>query len=146
MCTTEDRSRYGRRRLSYPSDMTDAEWALIAGMIPPAKRGGIAQTVDLREVVNGRLCVLDTGCQWLAIPKDLPPRRTLNGYFMCREWDGTLEQIHHALYAQCRISLSVRPARRPRSSTARASNVQKKGGLDRSRRLRRGQACRSRDG
>jgi hypothetical protein len=34
--------------------MTDAEWALIAGMIPPAKRGGNARTVNLREVVNGR--------------------------------------------------------------------------------------------
>jgi transposase len=82
--------------------MTDAEWALIAGMIPPAKRGGNARTVNLREVVNGLLYVLSTGCQWRAIPKDLPPRSTLHGYFMRWEWDGTLNQVHHALYVLCR--------------------------------------------
>ena len=63
MWTTENRSRYERSRLRYPSDMTDAEWALIAGMIPPAKRGGNARTVKLREVVSGLLYVLGTGCQ-----------------------------------------------------------------------------------
>jgi len=71
-------------------------------MIPPAKRGGNARTVDLRAVVNGLLHVLGTGCQWRAIPKDLPPRSTLHGYFMRWEWDGTLERIHHALYVRCR--------------------------------------------
>jgi len=82
--------------------MTDAEWALSGGLMPPAKRGGNARTVDLRAVVNGLLYVLGTGCQWRAIPKDLPPRSTLHGYFMRWEWDGTLERIHHALYVQCR--------------------------------------------
>ena len=69
MWTTENRSRYDRSRLRYPSDMTDVEWALIAGMIPPTKRGGNARTVNLREVVNGLLYVLGTGCQWRAIPR-----------------------------------------------------------------------------
>jgi transposase len=82
--------------------MTDAEWAPIAGMTPPAKRGGNARTVDVRGVVNGLLYVLGTGCQWRAIPKDLPPRSTLHGYFMRWGWDGTLERIHHALYVRCR--------------------------------------------
>ena len=102
MWTTENRCRYDRRGLRYPSDVTDAEWALIAGMIPPAKRGGNVRTVNLREVVNGLLYVLGTGCQWRAIPKDLPPRSTLHGYFMRWEWDGTLNRIHHALYVLCR--------------------------------------------
>ena len=82
MWTTENRSRYDRSRLRYPSDVTDAEWALIAAMIPPAKRGGNARTVDLREVVNGLRYILGTGCKWRAIPEDLPPRSTLHGYFM----------------------------------------------------------------
>jgi len=82
--------------------MTDAEWALIGPLIPPAKRGGTARTVDLRAVVNGLLYVLGTGCQWRAIPKDLPPRSTLHSYLMRWEWDGTLGQIHHALYVLCR--------------------------------------------
>ena len=61
MWTTENRSLYDRSRLRYPSDVTEAEWALIAAMIPPAKRGGNARTVDLREVVNGLLYILGTG-------------------------------------------------------------------------------------
>ena len=61
MWTTENWSRYDRSRLRYLSDLTDAEWALIAGMIPPAKCGGNARTVELREVVNGLLYILSTG-------------------------------------------------------------------------------------
>ena len=46
--------------------------------------------------------ILSTGCQWRAIPKDLPPRSTLYDYFDLWGWDGTLERIHEALYAKCR--------------------------------------------
>ena len=53
MWTTENRSRYDRRKLRYPSDLTDAEWALVAPLIRPAKRGGNKRTVNVREVVNG---------------------------------------------------------------------------------------------
>jgi transposase len=102
MWTTENRARYDRSKLRYPSDLTDAEWALIAPIIPRAKRGGGKRTVDLREVVNGLMYVLSTGCQWRAIPKDLPPRSTVNGYFGLWDYDGTLDRIHHALYVKCR--------------------------------------------
>lgn len=64
MWTTENRGRYDRSKRRYPSDLTDAEWALIAPMIPRAKRGGGKRTVELREVVNGLIYVLSTGCQW----------------------------------------------------------------------------------
>ena len=60
------------------------------------------RTVSVREVVNGLMYVLSTGCQWRAIPKDLPPRSTVNGYFALWDYDGTLDRIHHALYVQCR--------------------------------------------
>ncbi len=56
----------------------------------------------MRAVVNGVMYVLSTGCQWAALPKDLPPRSTVNDYFRRWEWDGTLARIHHALYVQCR--------------------------------------------
>jgi transposase len=46
--------------------------------------------------------VLSSGCQWRAIPKDLPPRSTVNGYFALWDYDGTLDRIHHALYVKCR--------------------------------------------
>ena len=53
MWTQENRHRYDRSKLRYPSDLTDEEWALVAPLIPPAKRGGAKRTVDVREVVNG---------------------------------------------------------------------------------------------
>jgi transposase len=102
MWTCENRGRYDRSKLRYPSDLTDAEWALVAPLIPPAKRGGDKRTVDIREVVNGLFYVLSTGCQWRAIPKDLPPRSTVHDYFDVWTWDGTLERIHLTLYQQCR--------------------------------------------
>ena len=102
MWTIENRPRYNRDKLRYPSDLTDAEWAYIKPLIPPAKRGGGKRRVDIRQVVNGVMYVLSTGCQWRYIPKDLPPRSTVNGYFCQWNWDGTLERIHHALYVRCR--------------------------------------------
>ena len=102
MWTKENRGRYDRSRLRYPSDLTDEEWALVAPLITPAKRGGNKRTVDVREVVNGLMYVLSTGCQWRAIPKDLPPRSTVHDYLDLWAWDGTLDRIHHALYVQCR--------------------------------------------
>ena len=59
----ENRGRYDRSCLRYPSDLTDAEWDLIGPLIPPCKRGGRQRRVDLREVVNGLMYVLSTGCQ-----------------------------------------------------------------------------------
>jgi transposase len=102
MWTQDNRARYDRNKLRYPSDVTDAEWAVIAPLIPPGKTGGDKRTVNLREVVNALLYVLSTGCQWRAIPKDLPPRSTVYGYFDLWTWDGTLERIHHELYVLCR--------------------------------------------
>jgi len=102
MWTIENRARYERRGLRYPSDLTDEEWTLIGPLIPPAKRGGNKRTVDVRSVVNGVMYVLSTGCQWAALPKDLPARSTVNDYFRRWDWDGTLARIHHALYVRCR--------------------------------------------
>ena len=69
--------RGGSARPAFPSDLTDAEWALIAPLIRPAKRGGRPRSVDVREVLNAIFYVLWTGCQWKALPKDLPPRSTV---------------------------------------------------------------------
>jgi transposase len=102
MWTVENRARHDRSKLRYPSDLTDEEWALAKAEIPRAKRGGNKRTVDVREVMNGLMYVLSTGCQWRAIPKDLPPRSTVNFYFCRWQHDGTLERLHHALYVLCR--------------------------------------------
>ena len=132
MWKPEHRRAADRRGLRYPSDLTDAEWALIEPMIPPAKRGGRRREVNVREVLNGIFYVLSTGCQWKALPKDLPPKSTAHYYFMLWDWDGTLERIHHALYVATASRRAARPARQPRSSTARAPKPRKKGGVDRS--------------
>ena len=102
MWTEKHRRAADRRGLRYPSDLTDAEWALVEPMIPPAKRGGRRREVNVREVLNGIFYVLSTGCQWNALPKDLPPKSTIYDYLDLWDWDGTLERIHHALYVATR--------------------------------------------
>ena len=61
----------------------------------------------MREVVNGLMYVLSTGCQWRAIPKDLPPKSTVYDYFDLWTYDGTLHRIHYALYDQCREGIAI---------------------------------------
>jgi transposase len=88
--------------LRYPSDLTDEEWTHVEPVIPPAKVGGNRRRVNIREVVNGIMYILSTGCQWRAIPKDLPPRSTLFDYLDLWSCDGTLDRMHHTLYVECR--------------------------------------------
>ena len=102
MWTSQNRARYDRSKLRYPSDLTDDEWGLVEPLIPPGKSGGGKRTVIMREVVNGLMYILSTGCQWRAIPKDLPPRSSVYDYFDLWTYDGTLERIHEALYQRCR--------------------------------------------
>ena len=103
MWTNENRARYDRSKLRYPSDLTDEEWALVAPLLPPPKPGGNKRTRDMREVVNGLMYVLSTGCQWRAIPKDLPPRSTVYDDFDRWDPDGTVQRLHHALYVPCAL-------------------------------------------
>jgi transposase len=102
MWTEEHRRAADRRGLRYPSDVTDGEWALAEPLIPPAKRGGRKRTADMREVLNAIFYVLSTGCQWKALPKDLPPRSTVYDYLDLWDWDGTLRRIHDVLYVATR--------------------------------------------
>jgi len=146
MWTTENRSKYDRTGLRYPSDVTDTEWLLIGPLIPPAKRGGNKRTVDEREIVNGVMYVLSTGCQWAALPTDLPPRSTVNDYFHRWDDDGTLARIHHALYVQCREQ-----AGREASPTAAIIDSQsvksaEKDAMGRAARVRHHRRCQATDG
>lgn len=109
MWTVENRVRYNRDQLRYPSDLTDAEWSLVEAQIRPAKPGGNRRRVNVREVMNGILYVLSTGCQWRAVPKDLPPYPTLFGYLDLWMYDGTLDDLHTALYDQCRTQAGRNP-------------------------------------
>ncbi len=97
--------RHNRDKLRYPSEPTDAEWALVAPLIPPAKHGGRRREHEERALVDGVMHVLSTGCQWRHVPKDLPPRSTLHDYLACWQDNGTLDAIHHTLYVKCREQL-----------------------------------------
>ncbi len=96
MWTAENRKTYERKTERYPSDVTDEEWELVEPHLPPERR------VNRREVLNGILYVLSTGCQWRALPKDLPPKSTVHDYFVEWHCDGTLARIHHALHVEAR--------------------------------------------
>src|SRR3954471_18178101 len=72
MWKPEHRATADRRGLRYESDLTEAEWALVAPLIRPAKCGGRRRTVNVREVLNAIFYVLWAGCQWKALPKALP--------------------------------------------------------------------------
>jgi transposase len=124
--------------LRYPSDLTDDEWALVKPLIPPARRGGRKRTRDERDLVEGIMYVLSTGCQWRYVPKDLPPRSTLHDYLDRWNYDGTLEKIHHTLYVMCREQAGREASPTACVSTVRASRAPKKGGLRRSEWLRCG--------
>lgn len=102
MWTKENRANYDRTKLRYPSDLSDAEWMIIEPLIPPALRGGRKRSLDIREVVNGIMYVLSTGCAWAYVPKDFPSKSTLYWYFSNWSYDGTLDKIHDTLYAACR--------------------------------------------
>src|SRR4051794_5768548 len=102
MWKPEHRVAADRNGPRYPSDLTDAEWVIVEPMIPPARPGGRKRSVNVREVLNGIFYILWTGCQWKALPKDLPPKSTVHDYLELWNWDGTLERIHHALYVEVR--------------------------------------------
>src|SRR5437764_2544037 len=89
------------RTHTYPSDVTDEQWARIKGLIP-VYPGGRPRTTDPRDVVDAIFYLLRTGCQWRYLPKDFPPKSTVWRYF--DEWrhNGTLDTLHDLLRTKAR--------------------------------------------
>jgi len=80
--------------LRYSSDMMDREWELVAAFIPPAKRGGLRWTTDMREVINAILSIAASGGAWRMLPKCFPPVSTVRLYFYAwRAWDCSMRSI-----------------------------------------------------
>jgi transposase len=98
----------------YPSDLTDAQWALVEPFIP-VYPGGRPRKTSMRDVADAIFYIVRTGCQWRYLPKDFPPKSTVWGYF--NEWrhNGTLEQIHD------RLRTKVRTAEKPYAPRTSAS-------------------------
>jgi len=84
-------------RKPYKTDVTDAQWAVLEPLIPPAKHGGRPREVNMREVVNTLFYQARTGCQWELLPHDLSPRSTAHDYFKAWRKDGTWQRLVDAL-------------------------------------------------
>jgi transposase len=102
MWTDSARARYARPAKRYATDLTDAEFALVAPHLPPPSRLGRPRTTDLRAVLDAIFYLLRTGCQWAMLPTGFPPKSTVFGYF--RRWwrDGTLLGLYYGLLVRAR--------------------------------------------
>lgn len=89
-------------RRAYDTDLTEAQWAVLEPLLPPAPGGGRPRTTDLREVLNAILYLLRTGCGWRLLPHDFPPTGTVYDYFKQWRRDGTIARIHETLRARVR--------------------------------------------
>lgn len=100
--------------VTYPSDLTDAEWAILAPLIPEAKPGGRPRKWPMRAILNGIFYLLRGGCAWRMLPRCFPPWSTVHHY--CRQWrvDGTWTRIHAILRERER----VRQGRAPQPTAA----------------------------
>jgi putative transposase len=96
-------------RRAYPTDLTDAQWAILEPFIPPPKPGGRPAKHARREIVNAMLYVLRGGIAWRLLPHEFPPWQTVYDYF--RQWrrDGTWEEINTALRERVRIKVGRDP-------------------------------------
>ena len=96
-------------RRPYPTDLTDAQWAILEPLVPASKHGGRPRTVNLREVINTILYLNRTGCQWDMLPHDLLPKSTVYEYFAQWRDDGTWVKFVDALRVQVRTQEAREP-------------------------------------
>ena len=96
-------------RTPYPSDLTDEQWLIIEPMIPAAEPGGRHRSVDMREVVNGIVYFVRTGCSWRMLPHEFPPWGTVHYYYRRFRLDGTWQLIHDKLREKVRRKAGKKP-------------------------------------
>ena len=86
----------------YDTDLTDAAWALIAPMLPAARRGGRPRKINIRAVLNAIFYLLRTGCQWRLLPREFPGWSTVYHYFQAWKNAGVWTCIQRSMYQQAR--------------------------------------------
>ena len=115
MWTDADRAVHGQIGTGFPSNLTDAEWARLEPLIPPALPGGRPRKTEMRAAMNAMLYLLRTGCPWRYLPRDsFPPRSTVYNIFRKFQQDGTWE----AIWAELRMALRERLGREASPSAA----------------------------
>ncbi len=93
----------------YPTDLTDAQWEVLAPLIPPPKPGGRPRRLDMRQVLNAIFYIDRAGCQWRMLPREYPNWKSVYWYFTRWQDDGTWERITDALRRRLRQELSRDP-------------------------------------
>jgi len=88
---------------TYPSNLTNEQWKLIEPLLPPVKPGGRPRTTELREVINGIMYLVRTGCSWRMLPHDFPPWPTVHDYYWKYRRDGIWDQIYESLHKRVRV-------------------------------------------
>jgi putative transposase len=96
-------------RKPYPSDLSDAQWAILEPLLPPRVPAGSPRTTNLREVLNATFYVLSSGCAWSALPHDFPPEGTVRDYFHQWRRSGLLQRIHETIRDQLRVARGKEP-------------------------------------
>lgn len=91
------REQHSRKALRYQSDLTDAEWAVIAPHLPPVHRTGRPRSWPMCEIINGTFCVMHAGCPWRLLPSDFPPWETIYRCFAAFRDEARFEKINHTL-------------------------------------------------
>ena len=114
------------RRSPYPTDITDAQWAVLEPEIPAPRPGGHPRKTDMREVLNGLFYLTHEGCTWRALPHDFPPWRTVYNYFDAWKRDGTWDRIRDLLRVRLRKAAG-RPTS-PRVACIDSQSVKTAGG------------------
>jgi putative transposase len=97
MWTPETRAEHDRDDLRYPSDLTDAEWEILAPLLPPPAETGRKRAWDMRELMNAIFFVLRGGVPWRMLPEHFPPHQTTYRWFMRFRDDGTWKSLNHQL-------------------------------------------------
>ena len=97
MWTPTTREQHSRTAARYETDLTDAEWAILAPHVPPPANRGRPRDWTFREIINGIFYVLRGGIPWRLMPTDLPPWPTVYRWFAAWRDDGLFETINHAL-------------------------------------------------
>jgi putative transposase len=101
-----------RLQKQHTSNLTDAQWAIVEPLIPPAKqspRGGHPRTVDMREVLNTLFSLHRSGCQWDMLPHDVLPKSTVSDSFAPWRDNGTWAKSMQALRERTRVAAGREP-------------------------------------